>query len=166
MSARALQLLERRAGATPGRSRLQQPSATLAPAQLQELAAEALAEGLEAAMRQPLSPAPAFSHYERLNSRLAQLLSAAAAAVAVSTAAAAANRGAGRAIPPCWLPAGGLASKLQLALQQCGNLLAEACKRLDGLAAAEEQGLRALVDALHEYQSSMGSVELTDSLLG
>ena len=116
-------------------------------------------------MRQPPSPSLAGSHHAQQNSRLAQLLGAAAAAVAVSTLAAEACRAAGRVVLPCWSLAGALAGKLALALEQCGNLLAEACKRLEGFIPAEEQRLRALVEGLHRYQSVTGSGEMADSLL-
>jgi hypothetical protein len=167
MRARALGLVWQQQEAAAGRRRAQQQQlgAGLAPAQLQEQAAEVLAERLDDAMRQPPSPSLAGSHHAQQNSRLAQLLGAAAAAVAVSTLAAEACRAAGRVVLPCWSLAGALAGKLALALEQCGNLLAEACKRLEGFIPAEEQRLRALVEGLHRYQSVTGSGEMADSLL-
>ena len=116
-------------------------------------------------MRQLPSPAPAGSHQAQQTSRLAQLLGAAAAAVAVSTLAAEASRAAGGAVPACWGLAGALAGKLVLALEQCGNLLAEACKRLEGFLPVEDQRLRTLLHALHRYQSVTGCGDLAASLL-
>jgi hypothetical protein len=167
MRARALGLVWQQQEAAAGRrsAQRQQLGAGLAPAQLQEQAAEVLAERLEDAMRQPPSPALAGSHHAQQNSRLAQLLGATAAAVAVSTLAAEASRPAGRAVLACWSLAGGLAGKLALALEQCGNLLAEASKRLEGFVPAEEQRLRVLLEALHRYQGITGSGELADCLL-
>ena len=149
------------------RQQLAQPSAALVPLALQEQAAEMLAERVEDALCQPPYAHTAGSLLQaQQNSRLAQLLSASAAGVMASTGVAAACRAAGRVVPPCWLPAGALAGKLQAALQQCGNQLAEACQRLEGLLAAEEAGLWELVEALHSYQRIVGSTELAQSLLG
>ncbi|KAL4452130.1 hypothetical protein ABPG75_007792 [Micractinium tetrahymenae] len=142
-----------------------QPGAALAPPPAQEAAAEMLAERLEDVFRQPPSPMVAGTLHVQQNSRLVQLLSTAAAAIQVSTRATRALRAAGRAVPPAWQPAGGLAGKLQLALQQCGGLLAESCKRLEGLFPAEQQRLQAAVEALHCYQRTCGSHELAASLL-
>lgn len=136
----------------------------LAPPSLQEQACEVLLDRLEDVVRQPPSPATG-SLSAQQNSRLAQLLATATAAVELSTRAMGACAAAGRPLPPCWSPAGALAAKLQLALQQCGNQLAEACKRLEGFYPAEEQGLRQLAAALHAYQRASGSSELADSLL-
>lgn len=168
MRARALTLLQQQqqaSAAAAAQLRPQQLAATLAPAQLQEQAAEVLEERLEDIMRQPPSPGGVGGHAAQKNSQLTQLLACATAAIVLSTRGAAAARVAGRPVPPCWLPAGGLAAKLQLALQQCGNLLAEACKRLEGILPAEEAGLCVLVEALHVYRTELGSTELADSLL-
>lgn len=167
MRARALALQQQQAEAAvaaAARQRPQQAAAVLAPPRLHEEACDVLAERLEDVMRQPPSPA-AGSHAAQQNSRLVQLLATATAAVQLSTRAVEACAAAGRPLPPCWAPAGALAAKLQLALQACGNQLAEACKRLEGFHAAEEQGLRQLVAALHDYQRTSGSSELADSIL-
>ena len=165
MRARALALLQRQQeaeAAAAARLRPQQLAAVLAPAQLQEQAAEVLEERLEDVLRQV--PSPGHASLSGHASRLAQLLACATAAVTVTTRAAAAAAAAGRPVPPCWLPEGCLAAKLQLALQQCGNQLAEACKRLEGILPAEEAGLRGLAAALHAYQAQLGSAELATSL--
>lgn len=165
MRARALALQQQQAeAAAASRQRPQQAAAMLAPPALQEQACEVLAERLEDVVRQPMSPIPG-SLAAQQNSRLAQLLTTATAAVELSTRAMGACAAAGRPLPPCWSPAGALAAKLHLALQQCGNQLVEACKRLEGFRAAEEQGLRQLAAALHAYQRASGSSELADNLL-
>lgn len=142
-----------------------QPGATLVSQQSQEAAAELLAERLEDVLRQASSPSVAGTLLAQQNSRLVQLLSTATAAIEVSSRATRAHRAAGRAVPPAWHPTGGLAGKLQLALQQCGGLLAEGCKRLEGLFPAEQEGLQRAVQALHSYQRSCSSHELAASLL-
>jgi hypothetical protein len=133
--------------------------------QLQQQAADVLEERLEDVLRQAPSPAPPTSLHAQYNSRLAQLLSSGAAAVSLSTQAAAASRATQRPVPACWLPEGALAAKLVLALTQCGNLLAEACKRLEGLFPAEQERLEALVAALHDYGRELASPDLANSLL-
>lgn len=124
-----------------------------------------LVKRLEGVMRRLGSPLPATTLQAQRNSQLVQLLSCVATAVAVSAAAAAAHKRLARPLPACWQPTGPLAQKLQLALQQCGGQLAEACKRLEGLFPAEEQRLRQLAAALHAYRAATGSPELGASLL-
>ena len=168
MRARALRLLLQRAEAHSAATAARPPqqlAAALAPVQLQEQVAELLVERLEDVLRQPSSPGPAGSLAMQQPGRLSQLLAACTAAVEVSTRAAAASRSAGRPVPACWAPESALADKLLLALQQCGSLLAEACKRLEGFHPLEERYLRLLVEALHEYRSAGGPPELANGLL-
>ncbi|KAL4857208.1 Serine/threonine-protein kinase ATM [Chlorella vulgaris] len=166
MQARRLMLIDgRQQAATARQLRPEQVLAGLAPVQLQQQAADVLEERLEDVLRQAPSPAPPTSLHAQYNSRLAQLLSSGAAAVSLSTQAAAASQATQRPVPACWLPEGALAAKLVLALTQCGNLLAEACKRLEGLFPAEQERLEALVAALHDYGRELASPDLANSLL-
>ncbi|PSC71129.1 serine threonine-kinase ATM isoform X1 [Micractinium conductrix] len=165
MRARTLAVLAQHEAAAEAAQRAQQPAVALAPATSQDQAAEMLVKRLEGVMRRLGSPLPATTLQAQRNSQLVQLLSCVATAVAVSAAAAAAHKRLARPLPACWQPTGPLAQKLQLALQQCGGQLAEACKRLEGLFPAEEQRLRQLAAALHAYRAATGSPELGASLL-
>lgn len=169
MRSRAVVLLAQRAAAAEAaraaHALLLQPGSALAPPAAQEAAAAMLAERLEDVLRQPPSPMVTSTFHAQQNSRLVQLLSTATAAVEVSSRTTRAHRSAGRAVLPAWQPAGGLAGKLQLALQQCGALLVDSCKRLEGLLPAEQERLQQAVEALHFYQRSCGSHELAASLL-
>jgi hypothetical protein len=166
LQARALVLLEqRRAAAAAERLRSTRTRAGLAPEGVQAAAAALLEERLEDVLRQAAAPLATTTLHAQHNTRLAHLLGAAAVAVAVAARAAAAARAAGASVPPCWLPAGPLATKLCLVLVECGVELPEACKRLEGLLPGEDAALRALLAALHDYQRQLGSSELADSLL-